>query len=78
MKKRKRKEKPSLKRDLKKTEKILYALIIGFAVISFWRGIWGLWDIYVFPKNIALSLWASTLVGLIILIGTHKVIRELM
>jgi len=58
--------------------RIGYAILVGFAVISFWRGIWGLWDVYVFPNNLVLSLWLSTIVGLIILGFTHKVIKELM
>lgn len=65
--------------NLKRNSKsILYAVLIGFAVISFWRGIWGLWDEYVFPNNYLLSLWLSAIIGLAILIFTHKIIRELM
>ena len=32
-------------------DKIIGALVVAFAVISFWRGLWGLWDVYVFPGN---------------------------
>jgi hypothetical protein len=56
--------------------KTLYALIIGFAVISFWRGIWGLWDLYVYPTNLELSLWISAIAGIIILFATHHLITE--
>lgn len=62
--------------EMKKLEKIIYAIVIGFAVISFWRGVWGLWDQYVFPNNRVLSLWLSTIMGLAILIFTHKIIKE--
>jgi len=81
MKKKKRKEK-----NRTKIRKIIYAIIIGFAVISFWRGVWGLWDVYVFPRNYTtcfprsypISLWISVIVGLAILLLTHKIMRELM
>jgi hypothetical protein len=76
MKKKKKQSKSS--RILQKWEKIMYAIIIGFAVVSFWRGVWGLWDVYVFPGSYHLSLWLSTITGLVILIVTHKVIKELM
>ena len=59
-------------------KKIFYATIIGFAVICFWRGVWGLLDIYLFPNQYALSLWISTLLGIVILISTHHLVKELM
>jgi hypothetical protein len=55
-----------------------FAIIIAFAVIAFWRGIWGLMDEYLFPQNYTLSLIISVFVGLGILIGTHYVANELM
>jgi len=65
-------------RETSNSAKVIYAILIGFAVISFWRGVWGLWDVYVFPNNHPVSLIVSVVVGLVILILTHKVIRELM
>ena len=61
-----------------KTKNILLAILIGSAVISFWRGLWGLMDIYLFPKNTALSFSISVIIGLIILIITHYTTKELM
>jgi len=58
-------------------KKVTYALLVGFAVISFWRGLWGLWDVYIFPSNYQLSLWISLVIGLIILYLTRNVIRQL-
>ena len=55
---------------------IFGALVIGFAVISFWRGLWGLWDVYVYPSNYVLSLWISMVVGLIILFLDKRLIRQ--
>lgn len=47
---------------------ISIAAVIGFAVVSYWRGVWLLWDQLVFPNNRTLSavLYLST--GLVILI----------
>lgn len=63
---------------MKSKHQIFFAIVIAFAVISFWRGIWGLMDEYLFPNNYQLSLWISLIVGLSILIGTHYVAKELM
>jgi hypothetical protein len=62
----------------KRSKKILMAVAIAFAVISFWRGVWGLMDIYIFPNNYDLSLWISLILGLIILVLSHHAIKELM
>jgi hypothetical protein len=64
-------------RKIHPIKRVVFSLIIGFAVISFWRGLWGLWDVYVFPENYTLSLWISLVVGLIILILTHYATKEL-
>ena len=57
--------------------RISYALLIAFAVISFWRGLWGLWDIYIFPNNYQLSLWISLAVGIIILYLTRNIVKQI-
>ncbi len=62
------------KRSLKK---VIFAIIIGFAVVSFWRGVWGLMDLYLFPDNLILSLSVSVLLGIIILYFTKHLIDEL-
>lgn len=59
-------------------KQILLAVLIGFAVVGFWRGAWGLMDEYLFINNYALSLWVSLIGGIIILFLTHQIIRELM
>lgn len=63
---------------LKTKHQIIFAIIIAFAVIAVWRGFWGLMDIYLFPENYEQSLWASLIIGLIILVSTHYTVRELM
>jgi len=57
--------------------KLLYALLIGFGVISFWRGLWTLMDLYLFPNSLVISSWVSLFIGLAILYFTKHVIAEL-
>jgi len=60
----------------KRVKKAFYAVLIGFAIIAFWRGLWGLMDEYLLPANYLLSLWISMSLGLIILIFTHHLVKE--
>ncbi|RLG15412.1 MAG: hypothetical protein DRN71_01320 [Candidatus Nanohalarchaeota archaeon] len=34
---------------------VIFAVVIGFVVITFWRGVWGLLDLYLFPGDPELS-----------------------
>ena len=67
-----------LKRSKKRTrgQKALFAILIAFAVVSFWRGVWGLMDLYLFPNSYALSLWISLVLGVILLYFTENLIRQ--
>lgn len=65
-------------KKMKSINKIFFALLIGFAVISFWRGVWGLLDEYLFPDNYVLGLWVSVFVGILILIVTDYATKELL
>ncbi|MBS3086982.1 hypothetical protein J4226_00120 [Candidatus Pacearchaeota archaeon] len=47
-------------------KQVIMTLLIAFAVISFWRGIWGLMDIYFIPSNSKISFMLSTILGVII------------
>jgi len=62
------------KRNLKK---VIYTIIIAFAIISFWRGIWGLMDVYLFPNNDVLSFSISILIGILILYMTKHLLTSL-
>lgn len=48
---------------------IVTAAVIGFGVVSFWRGVWYLWDVLVFtrPEDKLFSGVASMVTGIIIL-----------
>ena len=62
----------------KRTAKnIFYTIIIAFAIISFWRGVWGLMDIYLAPNNPVLSFSLSILIGVLILYATKNLMRNL-
>ena len=63
---------------MKTRHQVLFAIIIAFAVISFWRGVWGLMDVYLFPNNMPLSFFISLVLGLVILASTHYAAKELM
>lgn len=62
----------------KKHHQSAFAVIISLSVISFWRGAWGLMDLYIFPNNYALSLWVSLIAGLLVLGATHYIVEELL
>ena len=44
-----------------------YYLVTGFGMVVFWRGIWGLLDIYLFPNQPLASYAISAFVGVLIL-----------
>ena len=62
----------------KSHHKITFAIVIAASVISVWRGLWGLLDIYLFPQNVELSYWISLVAGLFVLYITHYIVKELM
>jgi len=46
---------------------VLIYLCIVLAVVMVWRGMWGLLDEYLWPKNPKRSYFASLLIGIIML-----------
>ncbi len=62
---------------LEKSHQTLFALIIGASVVMFWRGMWGLLDLLLFPENPPLSFFVSLLAGIVILAGCDYLSREL-
>jgi len=67
---------PTFKK-LKSKNKVVFALIIGIAVILFWRGVWQLADLLIFPNNALFSNISSLIIGLIILLSARHIIKEL-
>ena len=64
-------------KKLKSFEQLIFTLLISFSVISVWRGLNGLMDLYLFPNNPSLSYFASLGIGLFILYVTHYWTKEL-
>jgi hypothetical protein len=53
-------------------------ILIATSVVLFWRGAWGLMDLYIFPDNLPLSYASSLALGILILIITRKLFDELL
>jgi hypothetical protein len=63
---------------MKSHHQVFLAIVIASGVIAFWRGLWGLMDLYLFPHNEAISSLMSILIGLAVLGATHYIVKELM
>lgn len=66
--------------NLQDHHKVLFALIIGFAIIQFWRGIWGLTDYFVlefWASHELLSYAISIVIGIVILFASGYLINTL-
>lgn len=46
----------------------LSTIFLTGAVIMFWRGTWGLMDVYLFPNNLELSYAVSLLISIILIV----------
>jgi hypothetical protein len=58
-------------------KKVIYTIIIAFAIISFWRGCWHLMDFYLFPNNELVSALVSIFLGILILSSTKNLVNHL-
>ncbi len=54
------------------------AVVVGLGVVLFWRGAWGLMDLYLFPDNQHISFLTSLGLGSAILAATHYLVKELL
>ncbi|MDP3986941.1 MAG: hypothetical protein Q8P81_01815 [Nanoarchaeota archaeon] len=75
------KKESSSKREIRQQKKdlktILLTIIAALAVVSFWRGVWGLMDLYFFPDSLTLSFALSIIIGISILYFTKSLIHKL-
>ncbi len=62
---------------LRKSQQRIFAFIVGIGIILVWRGIWGLGDMYLFPNNQLYSLISSIIIGVIILLASHRLVKGL-
>ena len=56
---------------------VLSALLIGSALVLFWRGVWMLADLYLFPEDYLMSAAVSVLVAFLILYFRDFDLKEL-
>jgi len=56
---------------LKAHHQLLCSIVIAFALVGIWRGIWRLYDLYLFPENPLLSFGGSLVIGIVIFAITH-------
>ena len=61
----------------RKIKKVVHTLLIALAIVAFWRGVWGLMDIYLFPNNAIVSFSFSVIIGILILSVTEKLTEHL-
>ena len=48
-------------------------LLLAIAVVSFWRGMWGIMDMYLLPNNMLASSLLSLMIGITIVYSVkHK------
>ncbi len=62
-------------KNLEAHHKFLFAVIVGVGVISFWRGLWLLMDLFIFPGHPAISGLFTTLFGLTILAASGALLK---
>ena len=67
-----------VKKKVGRFKKLIFALIVGLAIVGFWRGAWQLMDLYIFPNNYLLSNIFSVVVGFLVLVFMHRAIKGLM
>jgi hypothetical protein len=61
----------------RKIKEVGRTIIVAFAIILFWRGVWGLMDVFLFPNNLMLSYIISIIVGVLILYETESITGKL-
>lgn len=64
-------------RRFKKKHKVLHLLLVAFAVVMFWRGVWGILDTYFLPDNQLLSYLGSIALAFIVLYFDDFHLKEL-
>lgn len=57
-------------------KKFLRAVLVGVAAVLFWRGMWGLMDLYFFTGNETVSFIFSIVLGVGILYFTKNLFKE--
>lgn len=71
-------KKKKLPKRFEKKHRIIFAFMVGLSVVMFWRGAWGLMDLYLFPHSPTISFIISLIIGLCILYFSKYAVKELM
>ena len=61
-----------------KSKKIVKTLVAALGIVLFWRGTWGLMDLYLHPNNPLVSYIISLIIGLVLLASRHHFFEELL
>lgn len=64
-------------RRFKRKHKVLHTFIVAVAVVLFWRGAWGIIDVYFLPGNVLASNLGSILTAFLILYLDDFHLKEL-
>ena len=64
-------------RALRAHHKFLFAVIVGIGVVAFWRGVWLMIDLALFPDDPWFRAVLSTLIGMTILAASGVFLRAL-
>ncbi|MBU1151851.1 hypothetical protein KJ632_03440 [Patescibacteria group bacterium] len=67
----------SLEVSLKPSKSFFTIVVIAFGVVMFWRGVWNLLDLYLFPGSPILSDIASIALGLFVIYLPDKSFKDL-
>jgi len=59
-------------------EKFIRIIIVASAIVLFWRGVWGIADVLLFPDNYLASSFISLIAGITILALTHESFKDLL
>jgi len=62
----------------KKIKRVFNTLFVASGVILFWRGSWGLMDLYIHPTDPLVSYLISLSLGIIILVLSNHFFDQLM
>lgn len=67
--------------ELRRRNKVLFTILVSAAIIVFWKGVWGLADIffdeYLFQGHLLWSNVGATIVGFLVLLGAGLVLQKL-
>ncbi len=55
---------------------LLVELATALGVVLFWRGVWPLCDVFIFPERKQLSAWITVVMGVILILITGSFHRE--